>query len=98
MVFYHEFIYESQLQQQKMKKGFSFSWTNNNQNKFFTCKSSNSLENKISHDSWHFMDDRGMKILYLEITYNQTVLYSILAENESIKVVGSIFKWFWVFR
>ena len=36
------------------------------------------------------MDDRGMKILYWEITYNQTVLYSILAENESIKILQRI--------
>ena len=35
-----------------------------------------------------------MKILYWEITYNKTVLYSILAENESIKITGSIFQWF----
>ena len=31
-----------------------------------------------------------MKILYWKITYNQTVLYSVLAENESIKIAGSI--------
>ena len=79
------------LQQQTMKKDFSFSWTHNNQNKFFTCKSSNFLGNKTSRDNWHFMDDRGMKILYWEITYNKTVLYSILAENESIKIAGLIF-------
>ena len=32
-----------------------------------------------------------MKILYWETAFNQSVLYSSLAEKDSIKIAGSIF-------
>ena len=32
-----------------------------------------------------------MKILYWETTFNQSVLYSSLAEKDLIKIAGSIF-------
>ena len=54
------------------------------------------FKNKTSRDNYHFMDDRNIKMLYWDVTYNQTVLYSSLAGKESTKILGWIFQWFLV--